>query len=126
MKHLHTKRNSSEAFLTLTGTSLSGQNLEETTEGLEVEQSASGRLVQDEGKCEGAVALHVYQAYWRAMGSGLAVAILVSLLLMQGETIPEGPCLPPSTASPAMLSRRSGLHSPGNHKCRTLPCTDNS
>ncbi|XP_015846686.3 ATP-binding cassette sub-family C member 10 [Peromyscus maniculatus bairdii] len=65
------------------GKSLSVQNPEETAEGLEVEQSTSGRLVQEESKNEGAVALHVYRAYWRAMGSGLAVAILVSLLLMQ-------------------------------------------
>ncbi|KAK7815528.1 hypothetical protein U0070_005640 [Myodes glareolus] len=72
-----------EEQVTDSGKSLSVQNLEKTTEGLEVEQSASGRLVQEESKCEGAVALHVYQAYWRAMGSGLAVAILVSLLLMQ-------------------------------------------
>ncbi|KAM7318619.1 hypothetical protein ACRRTK_021731 [Alexandromys fortis] len=72
-----------EEEVTDSGKSLSVQNLEKTTEGLEVEQSTSGRLVQEESKCEGAVALHVYQAYWRAMGSGLAVAILVSLLLMQ-------------------------------------------
>ncbi|XP_038198703.1 ATP-binding cassette sub-family C member 10 [Arvicola amphibius] len=72
-----------EEQVTDSGKSLTVQNLEKTTEGLEVEQSASGCLVQEESKCEGAVALHVYQAYWRAMGGGLAVAILVSLLLMQ-------------------------------------------
>ena len=52
-----------------------------------MEQSTCGCLVQEESKSEGAVALHVYRAYWRAMGSGLAAAILVSLLLMQGEVI---------------------------------------
>lgn len=55
-----------------------------------MEQDTSGRLVQEESKREGAVALHVYQAYWRAMGHGLAAAILISLLLMQGELLPEG------------------------------------
>ncbi|GAB1301114.1 ATP-binding cassette sub-family C member 10 [Apodemus speciosus] len=57
--------------------------LETTTKELEVEQDTSGRLVQEESKREGAVALHVYRAYWRAMGHGLAAAILISLLLMQ-------------------------------------------
>ncbi|XP_066215449.1 ATP-binding cassette sub-family C member 10 isoform X1 [Saccopteryx leptura] len=55
----------------------------EKTEGLEVEESVSGRLLQDESKKEGAVAFHVYRAYWRAIGPGLALAILFSLLLMQ-------------------------------------------
>ncbi|XP_012496395.1 PREDICTED: multidrug resistance-associated protein 7 [Propithecus coquereli] len=59
------------------------QNPEKTKEGLEVEQSTSGRLLQEESKKEGAVALHVYRAYWRAVGQGLALAILFSLLLMQ-------------------------------------------
>ncbi|XP_012874679.1 PREDICTED: multidrug resistance-associated protein 7 isoform X1 [Dipodomys ordii] len=58
------------------------QNLEKT-EGLEEEQSTSGRLLLDESKKEGAVAWHVYRAYWRAVGQGLALAILFSLLLMQ-------------------------------------------
>lgn len=57
------------------------------------EQSTCGRLVQEESKSEGAVALHVYRAYWRAVGSGLAAAILISLLLMQGEMI-TGSTLP--------------------------------
>ncbi|XP_012578180.1 PREDICTED: multidrug resistance-associated protein 7 isoform X2 [Condylura cristata] len=60
------------------------QSPERTKEGLEVEKSASGRLLQEESKQEGAVAFHVYQAYWRAVGWGLALAILISLLLMQG------------------------------------------
>ncbi|XP_069343923.1 ATP-binding cassette sub-family C member 10 isoform X2 [Eulemur rufifrons] len=59
------------------------QNPEKTKEGLEVEQSTSGRLLQEESKKEGAVKLHVYRAYWRAVGQGLALAILFSLLLMQ-------------------------------------------
>ncbi|XP_053458560.1 ATP-binding cassette sub-family C member 10 isoform X2 [Nycticebus coucang] len=59
------------------------QNPEKIKEGLEVEQSTSGRLLQEESKKEGAVALHVYRAYWRAVGQGLALAILFSLLLMQ-------------------------------------------
>lgn len=66
-------------------------------------QNTSGRLVQEESKSEGAVALHVYRAYWRAMGSGLATAILISLLLMQGERTPGAPYLPACTASPASV-----------------------
>ncbi|XP_034818031.2 ATP-binding cassette sub-family C member 10 isoform X6 [Pan paniscus] len=64
-------------------TAQSVQNPEKTKEGLEEEQSTSGRLLQEESKKEGAVALHVYQAYWKAVGQGLALAILFSLLLMQ-------------------------------------------
>nr|KAF6340857.1 ATP binding cassette subfamily C member 10 [Myotis myotis] len=56
---------------------------EKTKEGLEVEEGTSGRLLQEESKKEGAVAFHVYRAYWRAIGLGLALAILSSLLLMQ-------------------------------------------
>ncbi|XP_048203673.1 ATP-binding cassette sub-family C member 10 isoform X2 [Perognathus longimembris pacificus] len=55
----------------------------EKTEGLEVEQSTSGRLRLDESKKAGAVAWHVYRAYWRAVGRSMALAILFSLLLMQ-------------------------------------------
>uniref|UniRef100_A0A8I5ZL94 ATP-binding cassette sub-family C member 10 n=1 Tax=Rattus norvegicus TaxID=10116 RepID=A0A8I5ZL94_RAT len=69
--------------VTDSGQSPSVHNLEKTTEELDVAQNTSGRLVQEESKSEGAVALHVYRAYWRAMGSGLATAILISLLLMQ-------------------------------------------
>nr|XP_058932253.1 ATP-binding cassette sub-family C member 10 isoform X2 [Kogia breviceps] len=64
-------------------TAQSVQNPEKTKEGLEVEESTSGRLLQEESKKEGAVAFHVYRAYWRAVGWGLALAILFSLLLMQ-------------------------------------------
>uniref|UniRef100_G3UHU7 ATP-binding cassette sub-family C member 10 n=1 Tax=Loxodonta africana TaxID=9785 RepID=G3UHU7_LOXAF len=58
-------------------------NPKKPKEGLEVEESTPGRLLQEESKKEGAVAFHVYQAYWRAVGWGLALAILFSLLLMQ-------------------------------------------
>lgn len=56
-----------------------------------MEESASGRLLQEESKKEGAVAFHVYRAYWRAIGLGLALAILASLLLMQGRNKPRSP-----------------------------------
>lgn len=56
-----------------------------------MEEGASGRLLQEESKKEGAVAFHVYRAYWRAVGAGLALAILSSLLLMQGRDKPWGP-----------------------------------
>uniref|UniRef100_A0A8C2YRI5 ATP-binding cassette sub-family C member 10 n=1 Tax=Chinchilla lanigera TaxID=34839 RepID=A0A8C2YRI5_CHILA len=59
------------------------QSPEATSEGLAVEQSTCGRLLQEESKKEGAVALHVYRAYWRAVGCILALIILLSLLLMQ-------------------------------------------
>lgn len=88
VKHSYFKHNPSEAFLTLPGQSPSVHDLERTTEEPGAEPNTSGRLVQEESKGEGAVALHVYGAYWRAMGSGLASAILISLLLMQGETHP--------------------------------------
>ncbi|EDL23498.1 ATP-binding cassette sub-family C member 10 isoform mrp7A [Mus musculus] len=116
------------------GQSPSVCDLERTTEEeLEVEQSTCGCLVQEESKSEGAVALHVYRAYWRAMGSGLAAAILVSLLLMQatrngadwwlahwlsqlkagrnGSREDPASCSPGSTA---LFSPRLLLFSPGN------------
>ena len=77
--------------LILTATAQSGQNLEKTKAGLEVERNICGRLLQEESKKEGAVAFHVYQAYWRAVGQGLALAILLSLLLMQGWSEPQSP-----------------------------------
>ncbi|XP_068850410.1 ATP-binding cassette sub-family C member 10 [Capricornis sumatraensis] len=64
-------------------TAWSMENPKKTKEGLEVEESASGQLRQEESKKEGAVAFHVYRAYWRAVGGGMALAILFSLLLMQ-------------------------------------------
>ncbi|XP_042318198.1 ATP-binding cassette sub-family C member 10 isoform X2 [Sceloporus undulatus] len=42
-------------------------------------------LKQEEEKKEGAVAFQVYRAYWLAVGSCLALSILLSLLLMQGS-----------------------------------------
>lgn len=74
--------------LILPATAQSGQNPEKTKEGVEAEESTSGRLLQEESKKEGAVAFHVYRAYWKAMGQGLALAILFSLLLMQGRSKP--------------------------------------
>ncbi|KAF6112505.1 ATP binding cassette subfamily C member 10 [Phyllostomus discolor] len=64
-------------------TAQSVRSPEKTKEGLKVEEGASGRLLQEESKKEGAVAFHVYRAYWRAIGTGLALAIFFSLLLMQ-------------------------------------------
>ncbi|XP_006860661.1 PREDICTED: multidrug resistance-associated protein 7 [Chrysochloris asiatica] len=52
-------------------------------EGQDMEENASSRLLQEESKKEGAVAFHVYRAYWKAVGWCLALAILFSLLLMQ-------------------------------------------
>lgn len=37
------------------------------------------------------MALPVYRAYWRAVGWGLALAILFALLLMQGRSKPRSP-----------------------------------
>ncbi|XP_054833078.1 ATP-binding cassette sub-family C member 10 isoform X2 [Eublepharis macularius] len=42
-------------------------------------------LKQEEEKKEGAVAFQVYRAYWLAVGSCLALSILLSLLLMQAS-----------------------------------------
>ncbi|ETE68516.1 Multidrug resistance-associated protein 7, partial [Ophiophagus hannah] len=42
---------------------------------------------QEEEKKEGALAFKVYRAYWLAVGSCLALSILLSLLLMQGKLI---------------------------------------
>lgn len=42
-------------------------------------------LPEDEQKQVGGLAWTVYHAYWRAVGGALAVAILLSLLLMQGS-----------------------------------------
>uniref|UniRef100_A0A8D2J1Z0 Multidrug resistance-associated protein 7 n=1 Tax=Varanus komodoensis TaxID=61221 RepID=A0A8D2J1Z0_VARKO len=46
---------------------------------------ANSILKQEEEKKEGAVAFQVYRAYWLAVGSCLALSILLSLLLMQGK-----------------------------------------
>ncbi|XP_066474476.1 ATP-binding cassette sub-family C member 10 [Tiliqua scincoides] len=45
----------------------------------------NGLLKQEEDKKEGAVAFQVYKAYWLAVGSCLALSILLSLLLMQAS-----------------------------------------
>ncbi|XP_075437426.1 ATP-binding cassette sub-family C member 10-like [Ascaphus truei] len=42
-------------------------------------------LLAEEEKKEGAVALQVYGAYWRAVGGCLAGSVLLSLLLMQAS-----------------------------------------
>ncbi|EDO46846.1 predicted protein, partial [Nematostella vectensis] len=49
------------------------------------EPTGDGRLVEEEAKDVGAVRLHVYGSYWRAIGHCLATSILLSLLLMQGS-----------------------------------------
>ncbi|XP_004710924.1 ATP-binding cassette sub-family C member 10 isoform X2 [Echinops telfairi] len=70
-----------------TSDSAPGQSVwdpEKAKAGPVVEESAPSRLLQEESKKEGTVAFHVYRAYWRAVGWGLALAILLSLLLMQG------------------------------------------
>ncbi|XP_046958458.1 ATP-binding cassette sub-family C member 10 isoform X3 [Lynx rufus] len=114
-------------------TAQSGQNLEKTKAGLEVERNTCGRLLQEESKKEGAVAFHVYQAYWRAVGQGLALAILLSLLLMQAtrnaadwwlshwisqlkadkNSSQEAPA-PSSPGSTGLLSAQLLLFSPGS------------
>ena len=48
-------------------------------------QGEEGGLVKEEEKEVGVVRLHVYAAYWLAIGHCLATSILISLLLMQGE-----------------------------------------
>ncbi|KAM5262891.1 ATP-binding cassette sub-family C member 10 [Ctenodactylus gundi] len=61
----------------------SPQSPEDRQAGREATPSDRSRLLQEEVKAEGAVAWRVYQAYWRAVGWVLALAILFSLLLMQ-------------------------------------------
>lgn len=46
--------------------------------------TADGQLIAEEERSVGVVSLDVYRTYWQAVGSGLAVAVLLSLLLMQG------------------------------------------
>ena len=87
--------------LILTATVRSVGNLEKTKEGLEAEENACGRLLQEESKMEGAVALYVYRAYWRAVGRGLGLAILLSLLLMQGRRELQSPSSHRSPRSPS-------------------------
>ncbi|GAB5571545.1 ATP-binding cassette sub-family C member 10 isoform X3 [Prionailurus iriomotensis] len=123
-------------------TAQSGQNLEKTKAGLEVERNICGRLLQEESKKEGAVAFHVYQAYWRAVGQGLALAILLSLLLMQAtrnaadwwlshwisqlkadkNSSQEAPA-PSSPGSTGLLSAQLLLFSPGSLAPSSPPST---
>ncbi|NWH67099.1 MRP7 protein, partial [Geococcyx californianus] len=61
------------------------QGQEEAVE-IEAEESTQTNLThKEEEKKEGAVAFHVYKAYWLAVGSCLALSILFSLLLMQAS-----------------------------------------
>ncbi|XP_064142540.1 ATP-binding cassette sub-family C member 10 isoform X2 [Loxodonta africana] len=115
-------------------------NPKKPKEGLEVEESTPGRLLQEESKKEGAVAFHVYQAYWRAVGWGLALAILFSLLLMQAtrnaadwwlshwisqlkaakNSSQEAPA-PSSPVSSGLFSPQLLLFSPGSLYAPVLP-----
>ena len=56
-----------------------------------VQQATSGdrehALIQEEEKEVGVVAVRVYLAYWAAVGSVLAPAIFLALLLMQGTCV---------------------------------------
>ncbi|XP_049748623.1 ATP-binding cassette sub-family C member 10 isoform X1 [Elephas maximus indicus] len=115
-------------------------NPKKPKEGLEVEESTPGRLLQEESKKEGAVAFHVYKAYWRAVGWGLALAILFSLLLMQAtrnaadwwlshwisqlkaakNSSQEAPA-PSSPVSSGLFSPQLLLFSPGSLYAPVLP-----
>lgn len=66
------------------------QGQEEATE-TEAEESLQDKclLHKEEEKKEGALDFQVYKAYWLAMGSCLALSILLSLLLMQGEAMTQ-------------------------------------
>lgn len=62
------------------------QGQEEAVETEAEETTPNNRLIhKEEEKKEGAVAFQVYKAYWLAVGSCLALSILFSLFLMQGE-----------------------------------------
>ncbi|NWX30630.1 MRP7 protein, partial [Notiomystis cincta] len=63
--------------------SLRGQ--EEAIEREAEEPTQNNLIHKEEEKKEGAVAFQVYKAYWLAMGSCLAVSILLSLFLMQAS-----------------------------------------
>ena len=47
-------------------------------------ERGDGQLVKEEERDEGTVKVHVYMAYWAAIGSCLAPLILLSLFMMQG------------------------------------------
>ncbi|XP_069708549.1 ATP-binding cassette sub-family C member 10 [Phaenicophaeus curvirostris] len=62
------------------------QGQEEAIETEAEESTQTNHLIhKEEEKKEGAVAFHVYKAYWQAVGSCLALSILFSLLLMQAS-----------------------------------------
>lgn len=64
------------------------QGQEEAVETEAEESTQNNHLIhREEEKKEGAVAFQVYKAYWLAVGSCLALSILFSLLLMQGEAV---------------------------------------
>lgn len=66
------------------------QSQEEDIETEAEESSQDNHLLRkEEEKKEGAVAFQVYKAYWLAVGSCLALSILFSLLLMQGEAMSQ-------------------------------------
>lgn len=65
------------------------QGQEEVIETEAEESSQDKCLFHKEEKKEGALDFQVYKAYWLAMGSCLALSILLSLLLMQGEAMTQ-------------------------------------
>ncbi|NWW10629.1 MRP7 protein, partial [Oreocharis arfaki] len=75
------KRNKDKGLFLM---SLNGQ--EEAIETEAEESTQNNDLIhKEEEKKEGAVAFQVYKAYWLAMGSCLAISILLSLFLMQAS-----------------------------------------
>ncbi|XP_027458884.2 multidrug resistance-associated protein 7 isoform X2 [Zalophus californianus] len=118
----------------------SAGDLEKTKEALGGEENTCGCLLQEESTKEGAVALHVYRAYWGAVGWGLALAILLSLLLMQAtrnaadwwlshwisqlkadkNSSQEAPA-PTSPGSTGLLSAQLLLFSPGSLYTSVFP-----
>ncbi|NWR73859.1 MRP7 protein, partial [Centropus unirufus] len=68
------------------GRRIPGKWEKEAVETEEEEPTQNNSLFhKEEEKKEGAVAFHVYKAYWLAVGSCLALSILFSLLLMQAS-----------------------------------------
>ncbi|XP_018411207.1 PREDICTED: multidrug resistance-associated protein 7 [Nanorana parkeri] len=61
----------------------SGSSVNEEDEGKEV--LFTGSAMGEEEKKEGAVSLQVYAAYWRAVGSCLAISVLLALFFMQAS-----------------------------------------
>ncbi|NXH91982.1 MRP7 protein, partial [Edolisoma coerulescens] len=75
------KRNKDKGLFLM---SFNGQEEAIETEAEESTQT-NNFIHKEEEKKEGAVAFHVYKAYWLAMGSCLAISILFSLFLMQAS-----------------------------------------